>query len=358
VSTGHLKISKCNCEDFTRQIISLSQEKCIGDVLAIADDESIIAYQQKELTWVGNQYAHKGNLVVFDLLMQTEVASFVYETYAKVGIFADRNRTIITGDLIGTISVWDLNLRMLKIQYNPVCSPINSLALYNSMLYVSIQHKKTMKIDLESNKISYPFNYVKLQNMIEINDNGSYLVSSGLSVPMLWNLETLEMFSDFNAHKSPISNILVLNKANLIVTASLPEDCSVIFWDLTTKSFLHRIRDHRGCIGCMKTTPDEKYLLYGCEDRIARVVDMRKKEIIQRFCGHSSCVKEIHAVVERDIGISWESDGVLKCWKFRENKEIWTMKGMSDIKGIGCTKNFYMVLADSHKFSIWKMKLD
>jgi hypothetical protein len=215
-----------------------------------------------------------------------------------------------------------------------------------------------LKIDLQSNGAIFPFpdslGKQKNATMLQIHRNGSYLVSSGDNVPVIWNLKSLKMLNDFCCHLNPITNLLFLVQSSIILTTSDSESgFTIFFWDSITKGLMHRMNISLK-LGCIGTTSDERLLFYGCGDGSAHIIDIRSKKAMLKFSGHYSMVKAMKVIPDSSLGITWETNGVLKGWKMdKSQRERWKIEGINDVAGISISENYVIVIAHTQRFSIW-----
>jgi WD40 repeat protein len=100
-----------------------------------------------------------------------------------------------------------------------------------------------------------------------------HLVSAGVEgIVRIWDVETCEQLSEFEAHEKAIMSVIVTEDGKTIITGS--KDNTIGIWDMETGDPVERLQGHTKQVNSVAVNSNATLLASGSDDRTVRIWDI------------------------------------------------------------------------------------
>jgi WD40 repeat protein len=134
-SQDKFNVGRYNYDTFIYEDLNLLDKDASGRILAVAEDESLLIYEQRQLKWTMNGFKNDPEIIGFSLQQSAKIFSLKNHYSVVVGILANENKFLITGDYFGLICVWCLELGNVVMRFNQLKSWVKGLIFQNNTIY-------------------------------------------------------------------------------------------------------------------------------------------------------------------------------------------------------------------------------
>ena len=157
---------------------------------------------------------------------------------------------------------------------------------------------------------------------IALSSKFVYLAESGFIVEELDLVNGLTG-KKFRGHNGPVTDIVVLENRNLLVTSSW--DKTIKKWDLNTSQLLLTIETHSDFVKCVKVFQN---LVYSSSaDRSICCTDLITGKLVKSFQGHTRPVEDLVISPDGTILYSGSSDGTIRKWDTKSGQQLEQLSG-------------------------------
>lgn len=125
-----------------------------------------------------------------------------------------------------------------------------------------------------------------------------------------WDVESGERIHTFMGHHCRINSVCVLEKENLLVSAS---NGDIRVWDLKTGKFLKILEGHTGCILSVASFGDGLRVVSGSADTTLRVWNVVTGKCTHVLKGHTDGVRQVCCLDNNQI-VSVSDDKTARVW--------------------------------------------
>jgi WD40 repeat protein len=246
--------------------------------------------------------------------------------------FSPDGKTIVSGDWIGTIRLWDTS-------GNPIGQPIKghedqviSVAFSADGKYiVSGSRDKTVRLwDTSGNPIGQPFKGHEDQVIsVAFSADGKYIVSGSADKTIrLWNTKGKPIGQPFKGHKTVVMSVAFSPDGKYIVSGSA--DKTIRLWNTKGKPIGQPFKGHKTVVMSVAFSPDGKYIVSGSADKTIRLWNTKGKLIGQPFKGHETQVNSVAFSPDGKYIVSGSWDKTIRLWDTSGNPIAKPFKGHED----------------------------
>ena len=149
-----------------------------------------------------------------------------------------------------------------------------------------------------------------------------YLAESGFVVEELDLINGLTG-KKFRGHNGPVTDLVVLENRNLLVTSSW--DKTIKKWNLKTAECILTIEMHADFVKSVKVFQN---LLYSCStDKIICCSDLDTGKLVKTFQGHTRPVEDLAISPDGSMMYSASSDGTIRKWDTASGTQLEVLDG-------------------------------
>jgi len=141
----------------------------------------------------------------------------------------------------------------------------------------------------------------------------------------LWNHATGRLLSKLTGHSDEVNGIDFHSSQQVMCTAS--DDCKAIIWDFQEGITLRTLDKHTKAVygACFLGNQNQYYVATCCFDQMARIFDMRDKQIVAMLQQHTDDVIGIHYSEAKQLVATGSDDGTMSLWDTRTWKLMQTI---------------------------------
>jgi len=182
-------------------------------------------------------------------------------------------------------------------------------------------------------------------------ENGQlYTCSHRDTVLKAWDLQTYELFRDFEGHKDYISDLRVIPSENVVYTSSF--DQTIRTWDLRNGQCTQLFSGHADAITQIKTQKD--LLISSSADKTIKTWDRRNaSKCIKTLEGHTHMV--YGTMVNGLQLLSYSQDGTVRTWKLKTGEPKNKIELGYPVKHLDIIKNNAYTLSKT-AVDVWSLK--
>ena len=175
-------------------------------------------------------------------------------------------------------------------------------------------------------------------NCVTCSSDARYVLTGHAdNIARLWNLETGEELQQFVGHDAVVSDAEFINDGQTVMTFS--HDETVRLWNIQSGTELLRFATEPGTTppppfssegtNLLRSalSPDQKRLLTGAYDGIARLWDVQTGEEIRQFSGHVDVVWATAISRDGQYALTGSSDNTIRLWDVQTGEEIRQFNG-------------------------------
>lgn len=212
---------------------------------------------------------------------------------------APDGKTLLSGNGIGIIAVWDTRTGKLLRTYRPfrpfdvgvaglAFTPNGRDILTSSELspMIELMNLRTGRVRW---RVEAAADYSNHARVVAVSPDGTKGLSGGYDGGIkLWNLSTGKLLRSFQYPQGQIHRVLFSPDGKLIVTAGDPDHKQetspvLVLWDVATGKQLRRFVGHTRQVHAAAFSPDGKWLLSGGMNARLRLWDVATGEEIRSF---------------------------------------------------------------------------
>ncbi|MGB3787959.1 MAG: WD40 repeat domain-containing protein [Phormidesmis sp.] len=183
-------------------------------------------------------------------------------------------RTFISGDYGGTITVWDME---------------SGEALYRRYVGVPVW---SIAIAPDGN------------SFVSGNDDGTIIQ---------WNLDTGSIVKEFTGHRSTVRAVAITPDGKTLASGSW--DSSIKLWNLDSGELENTLTEHRDRVVALAISPDGKTLASGSVDRTLKTWDLSTQQLVKTLDTNSNWVLTVAFDPVEQTLISGGKDQDVKVWQ-------------------------------------------
>jgi WD40 repeat protein len=242
------------------------------DAIAITPDENYIVVSRNKSIKLWNQNAS----------LETRTFPFQFENtgnafVSQLKITSDGLSLVAAVPNDHSIWIWDLPSGAQKLVIRNISGYPFRITLtpdnQHIICYVSGHDSGTTKMwnlsTGQEEKTLKESTGVTLPNMT-ITDDNEHFISSNYTKISIWNINTGEEYSNWNAHAEKINAMVVIPKSKLFITVS--DDLTIKVWDIFSKSSLVTFQVENPICAC-DITPDGQTIIIG--DNLGKIHFLR-----------------------------------------------------------------------------------
>ncbi|TMW68536.1 hypothetical protein Poli38472_006004 [Pythium oligandrum] len=144
-------------------------------------------------------------------------------------------------------------------------------------------------------------------------------------------------------HKLPVTALCLSEDGKTAFSAA--KDGTILRWDLATQTKTKLLlpkddiskatKDHERCVLALALNSDGKYLASGGYDKLLRVWDAEKNEVIETFQGHRDKITSLAFRLRSNMLLSGSLDRTIKHWNLTEMGYVETLFGhQAEVNGL------------------------
>ncbi len=170
---------------------------------------------------------------------------------------------------------------------------------------------------------------------VSFSPDGKTLASSGSDrVVKVWDCLTGECLQNLHGHQSRVWSIAYSPDHKLLASAS--DDQSVKVWNLATGQCQQTLQGHRNWVCAVAFVPpaqiepqptESVWLVTASYDQTIKLWDLKTRDCLQTFAGHSNWVWSVAASPDGQMIASGSGDQTVKLWRLKTGECIQTFQG-------------------------------
>ncbi len=232
-------------------------------------------------------------------------------------------KKLVTGGEDGLIKIWDLAAG-LQSSTLPLLQTIQ--AHNNAVLTIAISPNqqwlasgswdKTIKIwNLETGELLKTFlGHEQLVDAIAWSPDGQILASGSKdSTVKLWDGETGALIRTLKGHQLSVLSLAISPDGEILASGSA--DGTIALWKLKTGQPIRRLSGHSDGVWSMAITANGKTLISGSWDKTVKIWDLATGQLKASLKGHSGYINAVSISTDGKTLVSGGWDGQVKVWK-------------------------------------------
>jgi len=278
---------------------------------------------------------------LFFLLLFTNSNSI--QAGVRASIFSPNGKYIASGDINGSVKVWNSNNGKLIANFSGHTKEISDILFSSDSNYMfSSSYDKTIRIwsIIEKKLLHTLRGHTEGISSIDISDNGNFLVSGSRDESIkVWNINNYKLLRTINVHSMRINSVDIAPDGERIISAI---DDYIYIWNIKGKQ-LKKI-DTKSQFGVLKVkyTPDTKHFIAGLNQTQNKptiiIFDSKTAKQINQFRNNDNAVTS--------LDISHDGKYLVVCGfgsyiDGNSDVNIWDIKTGTKIHEYGSTEKFY-----------------
>lgn len=231
------------------------------------------------------------NIKILDLLTRTTIAVLNCRNTIKTIVLLSDGKTLISGGDEGKVKFWNLEDNSVISFIDEGLSRATDMFLYKDEQFLAVVHDNTKVtiVNVGEKKIEYDF---KAPNSIYsvrvLKNNNTLIMADGQNI-RFWDLELQKEDHAIRAHSSKISELLILQDLDLIISVS--NDKSIREWSLSRK--IQTFSYQFSCVTIKTLAVQGDYILVGSEDSNLLLISISDKKKLKSFGYHTGAVQSV-----------------------------------------------------------------
>ncbi len=269
-----------------------------------------------------------------------------------VDLSAD-NMQIISGDLNGSLKLWDAKTGTLKKTFSGHSSSILSVKFdpKNETL-ATTSTDSTIKIwNIDTGTVLHTLSgHTNSVNSVAYSPNGRWLVSASDDKTLrLWNVNTGKLVRTLNGHLDSVNDVVFNATGDIIVSAS--DDKTIQVWERSSGNLTDTFAKDLDCADCVYVigkdskeelekhfdsvtsiaiSPDGKVVASASKDKTIILWDLASGKLIRKLTGHDGAVNSIDFSSDGKTLVSGSDDKKIMIWDVENYKLKGILRGHLD----------------------------
>ena len=176
--------------------------------------------------------------------------------------------------------------------------------------------------DFNGNKIKEMNNSKEKTYFVDVfydqNSSINYLITGHQGHVKSYNCKTNNIYRRYSDYDNKDHDCIIVNNYNeTIILIETGDDGYIRIWNFYSAKLMHKIKDC-DCDLYGMCLWDNDYLFYGCEEKVIKILDLKKGKIIKTLKGHKNWVITMGKINHPNYGeclVSQDSGkGKIKLW--------------------------------------------
>jgi len=233
----------------------------------------------------------------------------ILETPAVSVVFSPDNRILASGNLDGTIKLWDVETG---------------------------KEIKTLQ------------GHTDVVLSVKFSPDGKILASGGGDNTIrLWNIEVGREYATLKGHSGFVYCVDFNSTGTILASAS--EDRTIKLWNAITNNEIKTLHGHDNSVVSIDFSPDDKILISGSDDTTVKLWSVLEGNEMMTLHGHTDIVYSVNFHPEGSIIASGSNDTTIKLWNITTGEEIKTLRGHSGfVSGVNFSPDGKILASSSY----------
>ncbi|HEY3246582.1 MAG TPA: protein kinase [Phycisphaerae bacterium] len=163
---------------------------------------------------------------------------------------------------------------------------------------------------------------------IAFSRDGEQLLSTGADVVKVWDVRTLELVRAL-PHPKNVHAACFTPDGRFVVSGC--DDKLVHIWDTATGALLRTLEGHLGPVGAVAVNPSGERVLSGGEDGMLAMWNLVDGQRLYMVAAHDRKISSVNFSPDGKRAVSGAHDGTLAVWDAATGRNLWTIDSQSQL---------------------------